>query len=372
MKKLVLIGGGHSHAIALREWGKKKITGIKVILISNVKKTPYSGMLPGLIAGYYDYETTHIDLEKLTKFAEVQLIIDQVIDIQPELKKVICQSGRIIDFDVLAIDIGSTPKKTAIKGADLYTIPAKPVPYLIKKWQEIVQNCQSQPDSPLTINIIGGGAGGVELALNMHQRLTNILKPEILTINLIHRGARILSHQNKWVSHQLTQILNQRKINLYLRTEIKAVTATEVITKSGKKITSDYSFLVTQAQAPLWLQNNQIITDENGFILVQDSLQTINYDNIFATGDIATMINYPRPKAGVFAVKQGKPLLQNICKYLSNKPLKKYKPQQKYLNIIGTGNKKAIAIWGPIACQSPLLWNFKEWLDFNFMNQFNF
>ena len=325
MKKLVLIGGGHSHAIALREWGKKKITGIKVILISNVKKTPYSGMLPGLIAGYYDYETTHIDLEKLTKFTEVQLkcLLQQA-----------CQD--------------------------------------LKKWQEIVQNCQSQPDSPLTINIIGGGAGGVELALNMHHRLTNILKPEILTINLIHRGARILSHQNKWVSHQLTQILNQRKINLYLRTEIKAVTATEVITKSGKKITSDYSFLVTQAQAPLWLQNNQIITDENGFILVQDSLQTINYDNIFATGDIATMINYPRPKAGVFAVKQGKPLLQNICKYLSNKPLKKYKPQQKYLNIIGTGNKKAIAIWGPIACQSPLLWNFKEWLDFNFMNQFNF
>ena len=372
MKKLVLIGGGHSHAIALKEWGKKKITGVKVTLISNVKQTPYSGMLPGLIAGYYDYDTTHINLEKLAQFAQVQLIIDQVIDIQPEQKKVICQSGRIIDFDVLSIDIGSTPTKTTIKGADLYTIPAKPVAYLLQRWQEIVEYCENKPYFPITLGIIGGGAGGVELALNMHHRLTDILHPETLSINLIHRGERILSNQNQWVSNQLTQILNQRKINLYLRTEIEEVTAREMITKSGKKISSDYTFLVTNAQAPSWLQNNQIITDKSGFILVKDTLQTINYNNIFATGDIATMINYPRPKAGVFAVKQGKPLLKNIIKYLSNKPLKLYRPQRKYLNIIGTGEQKALAMWGGIGCKSSFLWQLKEWLDFSFMNQFKF
>ena len=120
------------------------------------------------------------------------------------------------------------------------------------------------------------------------------------------------------------------------------------------------------------MQVPKIITDQKGFILVKDTLQTINYDNIFATGDIATMINYPRPKAGVFAVKQGKPLLGNIFKYLSNKPLKLYKPQRKYLNIVGTGEQKAVAMWGGIGCKSSFLWELKEWLDFSFMNQFKF
>ena len=372
MINLVFIGGGHSHVIAIKEWGKKKMAGVKVTLISNVKYTPYSGMLPGFIAGYYDYEDTHINLEKLAQFAGIELIIDEVIDIKPEKKKVICQSSKIIDFDVLAIDIGSTPQKTEIKGAKLYTIPAKPIPYLLEKWQEIVTYCQGNPSSSLTISIIGGGAGGVELSLNMHQRLSHILAPEKLTINLIHRGEKILNHQNQWASNQLTHILNKRKIKLHLETEIKEVKAQTVITKFDQKISSDYTFLVTNPQPALWLKNNKIVTDKKGFILVKNTLQTINYHNIFATGDIATIQNTPCPKAGVFAVKQGKPLFKNICRYLRSQPLISYRPQYKYLNIIGTGEEKAVGVWGKISCSSSWLWSLKEWLDFNFMNQFKF
>ena len=372
MVHVVFIGGGHSHGIALKEWVKKKVTGVKVTLISNVKYTPYSGMLPGFMAGYYRYEDIHINLEKLAKFADIDLIIDQVINIEPEQKKVICQSGNIINFDVLAINIGSTPQNPQIKGANLYTIAAKPVPYLLEKWQKIVTFCEENPSSPITLTIIGGGAGGVELSLNMHHRLSHIVEPEKLTINLIHRGKKILSQQNQRTSNLLTHILNHRKINLYLQTEIDEVKAKEVVTKSGEKISSDYTFLVTNVQPASWLKHNKIMTDQKGFILVKNTLQTINYKNIFATGDIATIHNFPHPKAGVFAVRQGKPLFKNICRYLSNKPLITYTPQQKYLSIIGTGDQKAVAIWDVISCRSPLLWSLKEWLDFNFMNQFKF
>lgn len=372
MKHLVFVGGGHSHAIALKEWGKKKLAGVKVTLISNVKDAPYSGMLPGLIAGYYSYEATHINLEKLAQFAEIDLMIEEVINIDPEQRQVICQSGAIIKFDVLAIDIGITPQDTQIKGAKLYAIPAKPVPYLLEKWQEIINSCQENPSAPITINIIGAGAGGVELSLNMHQRLSRILAPEKLTINLIHRGSKILSHQNQRASNLLTHILKQKKINLYLETEIAEVQPQQVISKSGKKFNYNYTFLVTNAQPAVWLKNSQIITDQQGFIITKNTLQTINHPYIFATGDIANIHNFPCPKAGVFAVKQGKPLFKNILNYLSDQPLINYIPQQKYLNIIGTGEKNAVAIWDGIICRSPLLWNLKEWLDFNFMNQFKF
>lgn len=370
MFNLVFIGGGHSHAIALKLWGRKSVLGVKVTLISNVKNTTYSGMLPGYLGGYYNYEETHINLEKLAKFAQIKLIIDLVIDIDINNKKILCQSGNQVDFDLVSIDIGSTPKNSDIEGANLYTIPAKPVNFLLEKWQEIIDKTEQNKDKLLTLNIIGGGAGGIELAINIHRKLSTILVSDKLKINLIHKREKILSNQNEWVSDKLTKILKNKNINLYLNTTVKTVNQDNIITESGLKIPADHHFLVTQASAPLWLKNSSIFTDKDGFILIKDTLQSINYDFIFATGDIATMINYPRPKAGVFAVKQGKPLYENICDFLNNKPLKSHHPQKHYLNIIGTGNDSAVAMWGYLGWESPILWHWKKYLDNTFMKQF--
>jgi pyridine nucleotide-disulfide oxidoreductase family protein len=370
MFNLVFIGGGHSHAIALKLWGKKPVLGVKVTLISDVKNTPYSGMLPGYLGGYYNYEQTHINLEKLAKFARINLIIDSVIDIDPHKKNITCKSGKRIDFDLVSIDIGSTPKNSDIHGANLSTIPAKPVNLLLEKWQEILNEAEQNKDKLLTLNIIGGGAGGVELAMNIYRKLSNILALDKLKINLIHKREKILSNQNEWASNKLTEILKSKNINLYFNTIVKAVNKDNIITESGLKIPADHHFLVTQASAPLWLKHSSISSDQDGFILIKDTLQSINYDFIFATGDIATMINYPRPKAGVFAVKQGKPLYENICNFLNNKPFKSHHPQKYYLNIIGTGNSSAVAMWGYFGWESPILWHWKKNLDITFMKQF--
>ena len=374
MVHLVLIGGGHSHAIALKMWGKKKVAGVKVTLISNVKLTPYSGMLPAYVAGYYSQAQTHIDLEKLAQYAEVDLIIDQVVDIDPQAKQIYCQTKKIVNFDVLAIDIGSTPKQTEIKNAHIYTIPAKPVFLFLEKWQQIIEFCQREKPKKLTLSIIGGGAGGVELALNMHQRLINVIDPSQLTLNLINRHSEILANHNPRARKILTKILKDKNVNLFLNTTVQEAAQAQrsLITTTGRRIDSDYNFLVTQADSPEWLKNNQIETDQLGFILVKDTLQSLNFDYIFATGDIATMVNYTRPKAGVFAVRQGKPLSENLCRYLSDRQLKIYRPQSKYLSIIGTGSQDAVAIWGQFACHSKLFWYLKKYLDFSFMEQFYF
>ena len=80
-KKLVLIGGGHAHAIALKLWGENSLSWVDLTLISNVEQTPYSGMLPGHVAGFYSYAQTHIDLSSLSDFAGAKLIIDRAIDL---------------------------------------------------------------------------------------------------------------------------------------------------------------------------------------------------------------------------------------------------------------------------------------------------
>ncbi len=369
-KQLVLIGGGHSHAIALHLWHKNPLKNTQIILISDVEKTPYSGMLPGYIAGYYTFEQTHINLVQLAQKIGIKLIIDKVTNIDSQKQKVICESGKIIDYDLLSIDIGSTPNDSQIKGSKENAIPAKPVPILLEKWQQIINNCKKNPQQTITINIIGSGAGGIELALNIQHKLQTIIEHNFFTINLIGRNQQVLKSHNNYAKNILTKILKKKKINIFLNSEVAEILSHKIIIESGLELFSTYTFLVTNSAPAKWLKATKISTDDQGFILVKDTLQTLSHDNIFATGDIATMTHFFTPKAGVFAVRQGKPLYKNWCKYLTQKSLQNYHPQSIYLSLIGTGNKKAVAVWGILAGYSGLFWYIKDYIDRKFMEKF--
>ncbi len=362
-KDLVLIGGGHSHAIALRMWAMKPLEGVRITLITESSSTPYSGMLPGHIAGFYTHAECHINLRSLAQFAQAQLYIDTVVGLDLVNKQILCAHRPPVSFDVLSIDIGSTPASVNVPGANKYAIAAKPVANLLTQWQQIVED----NEKPLSLGIVGGGAGGVELALAMQGNLQNHVK-----IHLFHRDAEIMPHYGGWVRRRLQAILRQKGINLHLQETVIEVQPNKISCESGLKVECDRIFWVTQASAPGWIIESGLATDSQGFVQVNDYLQAISHPNIFAAGDIATMINYPRPKAGVFAVRQGKPLFNNLQKTLLAGRLQAYKPQKTYLSLIGTGDGKAIASWGNFGIgASPLLWNWKDKIDRQFMDRFH-
>ena len=210
---LVLIGGGHSHAIALKEWQKNPIPNVKLTLITNVLQTPYSGMLPGYIGGFYRFEETHIDLKKLAQFSQIKLVLTTAIALDLINNQVICADYLPITFDILSIDIGSTPTLMNITGCE-YVIPAKPVSQLLEAWEKVLNCVGRESENPVSISIVGGGAGGVELALNMRSRLQTILPSHLITFHLFHRGEKLLEHHNSWVSEQLEKILRKRDIRI--------------------------------------------------------------------------------------------------------------------------------------------------------------
>ena len=171
VKHLVLIGGGHSHAIVLKMFGIQPLPSVRLTLISDVLHAPYSGMLPGHVAGFYGYDECHIDLRSLAEFAGCQILIDRAIAIDINKNLVICQTRPPVNFDLLSVDIGSTPASLSVPGAAEYAIAAKPVPEFLASWNQLISERPNHPQKPLRIAIVGGGAGGVELALNMHSRL---------------------------------------------------------------------------------------------------------------------------------------------------------------------------------------------------------
>ncbi|WP_210404394.1 selenide, water dikinase SelD [Chroococcidiopsis sp. TS-821] len=374
VKDLVLIGGGHSHAIALRMFGMKPLPGVRITLISEASDTPYSGMLPGHVAGFYSREECHIDLRRLAQFAQAQLYIDQAIGLDLENKQVICAHRPPVAFDVVSLDIGSTPATVSVPGATEYAIAAKPISKLLAQWDQFVENVKQNPQQSVRIGVVGGGAGGVELTLSLQSHLQKILAQHSsnLEIHLFHRDAELMPSYNKWVRHRFQEILQQRKVQLHLQETVSEVQPHKVVCESGLKVECDRIFWVTQASAPKWLRESGLATDADGFVQVNNNLQSISHPQVFAAGDVATMVDHPRPKAGVFAVRQGKPLFENLQRSLLEKPLKPYKPQKQYLSLIGTGDGKAIATrgsfgFGPLQ----LLWRWKDWIDRRFMQRFD-
>lgn len=387
VKDLVLIGGGHSHAIVLKRFGMRPLPGVRITLITEAANTPYTGMLPGHVAGFYSIEECHIDLRPLAEFAQAQLYVDQAIALDLAQKQVICAHRPAVGFDLLSIDIGSTPTLPNLPGVADYSLPAKPIRRFLEHWQRLVAQVKQQPQQRLRVAVVGGGTGGVELSLAVQRQLHQILQAaqqplSNLEMHLFHRGEQIMPGHNPWVRQRLQKILIQRGIALHLPETVSGVQAASpqnltVGCESGLEVPVDTIIWVTQASAPDWLANAGLATDAQGFVQVDDTLRSLSHPFVFAAGDIAAMVNHPRPKAGVFAVRQGKPLFQNLRRVLQDRPLKPYRPQKNYLSLIGTSVSAAdpnfntaIASRGILAWESPLVWRWKDWIDRRFMQRF--
>ncbi|MEM9007548.1 MAG: selenide, water dikinase SelD, partial [Cyanobacteria bacterium P01_F01_bin.86] len=381
VKDLVFVGGGHTHAIVLRKFGMKPLPGVRLTLITNLVDTPYSGMLPCHISGLYDFDASHIDLRPLSRFAQCQLLMDTAVDIDVDNQQVICAHHPPVAYDVLAVDIGSTPATVTVPAAAELAIPAKPVPDLLQAWNQFLDQVRVAPPGPIAIAIVGGGVGGVELTLNMQVRLWQLLDElgrsrQDLTLHLFHRGDEIANGRNRSTRRLLQRRFVERGVQMHVGESVCAVEATPVAEQrvvrceSGLTVTCDRVFWVTNASAPPWIRDTGLAIDDAGFILVQDTLQSCSHPNVFAAGDVATMKHYRRPKAGVFAVRQGPPLFNNLQAYLQDQPLKPFRPQKQYLNIIDMGDGSAIASRGPFTVESKLMRAWKDNIDQQFMGLF--
>ena len=380
-KDLVLVGGGHSHALVLRKMGMQPWPAdVRLTLITNLADTPYSGMLPCHISGLYDFDTAHIDLRPLTRFANCRLIMDEMVKLDPDGQKVICRNHPPIAYDVLSIDTGSTPSKSHVEGAAQYAIPAKPVPQLLRAWKSYVntfeKDLKNDPTTAATVSIVGGGVGGVEMAFAMHTRLQQLVEshgkdPQQVAVHIFQRGEHLAKGRNRWTQQMVERLCKERQIVVHTEESVCEVMADAVGCESGLVVKCDRTFWVTNASAPPFLQSSGLTLTESGFIAVKDTLQTCSHPNIFAAGDVATMVNYKRPKAGVFAVRQGPPLYENLKRYVTDQPLKPFKPQSRYLNIIDTDTQTSIASWGPFAIHAKWCRAWKNRIDQKFMRLFS-
>ena len=366
-KRLLLIGGGHSHVEVIRRLGLAPEPGVAVTLISPDRHTPYSGMLPGHIAGHYRFEECHIDLETLCRGAGVTRVAGAITGLDLQRRNARCSDGTEHPFDVIAVDSGSTPVVSGIPGAAHHGMPVKPIPAFLDYWTTLRAAARHAP-AALRIVIVGAGAGGVELALAMHNRIHEDGGRAQFT--LISDGPVILAAHPAGVQRRFNAVLQKRSITLCLHAPVQSATTEGLVLGNSRLLPAHHIIWVTGAAAPAWPRASGLETDAAGFIAVNPHLQSSSHDCVFATGDIAAMLATPRPKSGVYAVRQGPPLTENLRRALRGEPLLDYRPQRVALALISTGDRYAVASYGPLAFGGAWVWRWKDYIDTAFMRRY--
>ena len=363
VRDIVLVGGGHAHALVLRMWGMDPLPGVRLTLINPDPAAPYTGMLPGLVAGHYRREALMIDLMRLARFAGARIILDRAIGLDRANRQIHLQDRPPLRYDIASVDIGIGSGLPEVPGAAEACIAAKPLGDFARRWEAFLAEAQPRPQ----VVLIGAGLGGVELALAMAHRLqTGGAQPEI---TLLERQSRALPHIGAGARQRLLQALQAAGIRLVTDATPARITPGAVDLQDGRQIASDFTVAVTGARPQAWLGDSGLDL-QDGFIRVGQTLQSSD-PLIFAAGDCSHMDPAPRPKAGVFAVRAAPVLFHNLRAALTGQPLRPYRPQRDYLKLVSLGDRRAVADKFGLQGGGAWLWRLKDRIDRRFMAMFD-
>lgn len=394
-RQLVLLGGGHSHLpviVAARDWQHAGAGNpVDVTLVSPDARTAYSGMVPGVIAGHYQARECLIDVERLAARSGVRLMQTAAVGLDPLQKRVRLQDGMTLRYDILSIDVGATPHAAptladavAIGRCGGMTIaPCKPFPMLMDRLDRFIAEYEVQP-RPADLCVVGAGLAGIEVALALSFRMR--AHPGV-RVHLMSGDARLMPSAPRRIGAALEQACADHGVALVRDTRIESVEPDWLVAADGRRFRADLALLATGASAPAWLEGSGLALDAHGFVSVEPTLASLSHPAVFAAGDCASVLQHPRPKAGVHAVRQGPALAANLRRALAGDALASFSPQQEALALVAMGPRTAIAIRNGIALGGPAsqgylgrglsdalgrrLWTWKDGIDRAFVDRFD-
>ena len=367
MKRLILLGGGHAHARVLTSLAASPLKDWDVRLITPYRRQIYSGMLPGWIAGHYSLEACALPLDTLTERAGVALHQTAGIALDLTCNEVRCADGSQVHFDLLSIDTGPEPAVGDLPGAAEHALTVRPIERFIAAWPPLLEKMLSRRGT-FNLVIVGAGAAGVELAFAIQHRCSSANGLHV-QITLVGDASLPLSGAPTRVRRRIVRMLHDRGIVWLESRHASQVAPTHLEFSDGTALQFDACLIVTGAAAARWPSESGLAVDERGFIRVGPTLQSLSHSHVFAAGDVAAYQD-ARPKSGVYAVRAGPVLAQNLRAACDGTPLRSWTPQRRALYLISTGRKYALASWGQWSLGGQWVWRWKDVIDRRFVSQF--
>ena len=371
---ILLIGGGHAHVEVLRRFGMQPAPGVRLTLATRDLATPYSGMLPGLVAGAYSHAEAHVDLAPLAAFAGARLVHGAVTGLDLDRNEARIEGRPALAFDLVSLDIGSAPSAAGIEGAER-ALPVKPVDRFLERWADI-EDRAAKAAGNFRLVTVGAGAGGVELTLALKRRLAaHLSKRGIpaggLRLTVVSDRPEILPAYSRAARRGVEAGLARAGIERRTEVRAAAVEPDGVLLQTGELLAADAVVLATPAAPAGWVAASGLAADERGFARVGPDLRSPSHSQVFAAGDIAAFGARALPKSGVFAVRQGPVLAENLRRAATRAgALLAYRAQKRTLALISTGDEGAVASWGPFAAAGGWAWRWKDRIDRRWMDRY--
>ncbi|MCB9797329.1 MAG: selenide, water dikinase SelD [Alphaproteobacteria bacterium] len=366
LQEVLLIGGGHSHVQVLRRQLMSPLPGARLTMVVDRPVAAYSGMVPGVVAGQYRPEEVDIDLRPLARKAGARLIVAAVTGVDAEARRVHVQGRPPIAYDLASINVGSTVAGKDLPGVRAHAVPTRPIGRFVQRIEALL----AQPRSgAVRVVVVGAGAGGVELAFCARERLLRGGASEV-QVTLLDAGERVLAGSSAKLAAHVERAAAQRGIRIRHGTRVAEVLADAVRLEGGERLPSELTLWVTGAAAFPFLAESGLPT-ERGFVKVGPTLQVLGHPELFAVGDCNHLTHAPgTPKAGVYAVREGPFLADNLALALQGRPLREYHPQTDFLALLNLGDGSALgAKWG-LTAEGAWVFQLKDRIDRAFMEKF--
>lgn len=364
MKRLLLAGGGHAHVHVLQAAAREPFAGAALTLVTPFARQMYSGMLPGFVAGHYRVEQCAIPLPALAAAARVDLIEGRVTALDASRREATLADGRILPYDLLSLDTGPVMDRDLIPGAREHALFLRPVEHFVQLYARVLEQAARRA---LDVAVVGGGAGGFELALALAWRLQQMEAGS--RVSLVAGAAGPLPSFGPAVRAHAIAALKRARVTVlpFACTEIGSGF---LRLDNGTRLACDVPLLAIGTQAPPWLADSGLALDERGFVATGPTLQSASHPEVFAAGDVATRTDAPHPKSGVHAVRAGPPLALNLRRVLGGGTLESHTPQRRTLYLLATGGRHAIASWGGLALAGGWVWHWKDRIDRGFVQRY--
>jgi pyridine nucleotide-disulfide oxidoreductase family protein len=363
VKRLLLIGAGHAHAQVLQSWIEAPVADVELVVVSPSALAPYSGMVPGWLAGTYGFGEICIDFAALALAAGARLVLDELVALDPARRQVRLAGGAALDYDLLSLNVGSTLHPPADAGARVLSL--RPLGQLRAAFESLLEEPPRPAAAPPRhVVAVGGGAAGVEALLAVLARLRARHPQGRFEGALVTRSAALLPGLAAGAVRAMQQALARAGVHVRTGTGWSAAVAAELGVGAD-----DLLLWATGAEAHAWQRGSGLAVSERGFIRIDGQLRSASHPQVYAVGDCAEWAD-PLPKAGVYAVRMGPVLTRNLRAALGRGQAATYVPQHRFLALLATADGRAVASWGPLSARGRWVWRWKDHIDRGFLRRF--
>ncbi|MDP3835293.1 MAG: FAD-dependent oxidoreductase [Hydrogenophaga sp.] len=376
IKKLLLLGAGHAHVHVLAQLAEHHPGDLDVTVLTPFAHQTYSGMTPGFVAGRYSEDDCRIALEPLVRAAGARWLQGRCsgIDAAGQTVQVSPVQGApdmpaTLGYDLLSIDTGAVLDRARLEadmpGAATHALAIRPIEAFTTLWPQVMELARRQP---VSLAVVGAGAGGIELVFAAEQAIRLHGMPGA-RFTLVTGGPEVAANYTPGVQRRVLRQLRRRGITV-LREACTGITEGEVHLGNGARLACDVPLLAIGTHAPAWLQGSGLALSDEGHVLVNACQQSTSHANVFAAGDVASRADLPHPKSGVYAVRAGPPLAHNLLAAHSGQPLQPHQPPRHTLNLLSCGTGHAIASYGPLHAEGGWAWRWKDRIDRGFVMRY--